>query len=101
MRRTILKTVTDFPEYSSGIPHSHSMLTIKVPYGTRPLTAQVQYADQINVWWECDTDAPLDQSVILHCIGTGTVLMLPDNARHIGAVQLHGYVWHIYWEPVK
>jgi len=111
MHRVILKEELHLPQMDmiesgigvpgfSGIPYAHSVQTIHVPYGARPLASQIQ-RQRIVVWYEGDANEERDQSIVIHAVGTGTDDMPPENARYIDTVQLHGYVWHIYWEPVK
>lgn len=66
---------------------------ITVPFAYRILTVQLQHRIP-TVWYVCDTDSS-NVELKIYRVGTG-IEMIPGYTRHIGTVQLDGYVWHYF-----
>ena len=76
--------------------------TVRVKYGARPLTAQVQHGVPC-VWWRVDpTREDVERTV--HIVGTGHELPRADGwLSYIGTVQEAGgaLIWHVFYDDVE
>lgn len=65
-----------------------------MPRGAEILAVDVQN-NTPTIWAIVDTDMPLETKV-LGIYGTGHPGDVPDISRHLGTIQLDGFVWHIF-----
>lgn len=52
-------------------------------------------ADQIAVWYECDTDKPMEIKTFT-VMGTGMNFSNIENCIYLGTTQCPPFVWHVY-----
>jgi len=73
---------------------------INLPVGAKCISVQVQNS-QICLWCHVDTSQNIREAEI-NFYGTGH--NTPDwlkMGKHLGTVQLNGYVWHIFSKDIR
>lgn len=69
---------------------------ITIPWGSEILFVDIQ-DDSIFIWAIVDTEQSAKETINIQMIGTGRPITKMYN-NYIGSVQLHSYVWHIFYE---
>lgn len=69
--------------------------TVTMPTGSTPLALQMQEG-MPTLWAFVDPEALLETRNV-YMLGTGHgSLEEPDNYKHLGTVQIDGFVWHYF-----
>ena len=85
-----MKTIWKYP-----VPITDSF-TLALPQGARPLAFQVQGTTP-TLWCLVDPTAELVKRIFRVC-GTGNPIEFDGlgRERHLGTIQLDGFVWHLF-----